>query len=194
MTRVEQKQAQKRREILMALLPVLEKKTVDELSVKDICDIAGISIGSFYHYFENKSDVLVALFTRTDTYMEEVAFPKMTSDDELENIRIFATCWLEYNESDGPERSKMISSIGVTDSSIGGGTRTPIKKLTEQIARGQKKGLIEDSLTPEMTATLFMIALRGIGLDWTRRGGTYSLTGYGKDYIDMLLKALKKQA
>ncbi len=192
MTKVEQKQAAKRREILMALLPVLETKTLEELSVQDICATAGISVGSFYHYFENKSDILVALFTRTDAYMEEVAFPQMNSDDEIENIRVFARCWLEYNESDGPERSRMISSIAVTDKSIGGGVRSPIRALTEQIARGQKKGIIADDLPPEKAADLFMIALRGIGLDWTRRGGSYSLTGVGKEYVELMLKAMRK--
>ena len=192
MTRIEQKQNEKRKEILMKLLPVLETKTLDELSVEDICKIADISVGSFYHYFEKKSDILVALFTRTDIYMEENAFPKMTSDNELENIRIFASEWIKFNESDGPERSKMITSIDVTDRSMRGDTRSPIKVLTEQIARGQKKGIICDSLSPEMTATMFMIGLRGLGLDWTRRGGSYSMVEYGKPYVDMLIKAISK--
>ena len=192
MTRIEQKQNAKRKEILLKLLPVLETRTLDELSVEDICRIADISVGSFYHYFEKKSDILVALFTRTDIHMEEHAFPKMTSKDELENIRIFATEWVKFNESDGPERSRMISSINVTDSSLRGDTRSPIKVLTEHIAKGQKNGTISDAYSPERTATMFMIALRGLGLDWTRRGGSYSLTEYGRDYIEMMLKSLKK--
>ncbi len=193
MTKIEQKQNAKRKEILMKLLPVLENKTLDELSVEDICSIADISVGSFYHYFEKKSDILVALFTRTDIHMEEHAFPKMTSKNELENIRIFATEWVKFNESDGPERSKMISSISVTDQSMRGDTRSPIKVLTEHIARGQKSGTIREDLSAERLATMFMIGLRGLGLDWTRRGGSYSLTGYGKDYIELLIRAISKQ-
>ena len=192
MTRIEQKQQRKRAEILLKLLPVLETRTLDELSVEDICRTAGISVGSFYHYFEKKSDILVALFTRTDAYMEEAAFPKMTGKDELENIRIFAREWLKFNENDGPERSKMIAGIKVTDKSLRGDVRSPIKMLTKQIASGQKKGLITDDLSAEKLSAMFLIALRGLGLDWTRREGSYSLTACGEDYIELMLKAMKK--
>ena len=192
MTKIEQKQNAKRKEILLKLLPVLETRTLDELSVEDICSIADISVGSFYHYFEKKSDILVALFTRTDIYMEENAFPKMKGKDHLNNIRIFATEWVKFNESDGPERSKMITSINVTDQSLRGDVRSPIKVLTEEIEAGQKNGTIRTDMTPDRIATMFMIGLRGLGLDWTRRGGSYSLTGYGKDYIELLIRAISK--
>lgn len=191
MTKVQEKQAQKRQDIIDRIAPLLSEKSFEELSVEDICKASGISVGSFYHYFEKKSDILVGLFSRIDSYMEENAFPLMKKRDELENIRIFAQKWLSYIEGTGLEHSRLISSIDATDLTLSGEERSTSKVLTEHFARGQRLGTIDASLSAEEASALFMIALRGFALDWTRRSASYSLTERGEVYIDYLLKALR---
>ena len=191
MTKVQEKQAAKRRDIIEKIVPLLEVKAFEEISVEDICSAAGISVGSFYHYFEKKSDILVGLFGRIDSYMEETVFPLMKKRDEAENLRIFAQHWLMYIEGTGLEHSRLISSIDATDLSMSGEPRSSVTRLTEHFARGQRLGMLDDSQPPEEAASLFMIALRGLSLDWTRRNASYSLTERGEVYIDFLLKAAK---
>ena len=190
MTKIQEKQAQKRKEIIEKIIPLLEEKPFDELSVEEICKAADISVGSFYHYFGKKSDILVGLFSRIDSYMEEHAYPLMKKRSEAENLRIFAQKWLEYIESTGLEHSRLISAIDATDLTISGEPRSSAAKLTDHFARGQRLGELDDSLPAEEAAALFMIALRGLSLDWTRRNGSYSLTGRGTVYIDFLIKAI----
>lgn len=192
MTKVQEKQAIRRQEIIDSIAPLLAEKSFDELSVEDICKASGISIGSFYHYFEKKSDILVGLFSRIDSYMEENAFPLMKKRDEIDNIRIFARHWLSYIEGTGLEHSRLISSIDATDFTLSGEERSTAAKLAEHFARGQRLGMIDDSQPAEEAASLFMIALRGFALDWTRRNAAYSLTDRGEVYIEYLLKALRK--
>ncbi|MBR6237368.1 MAG: hypothetical protein IKR16_06500, partial [Firmicutes bacterium] len=78
-----------------------------------------------------------------------------------------------------------------TDLTLSGDERSSAKKLAECFARGQRLGTIDDSHPAAEAASLFMIALRGIALDWTRRNASYSLTERGDIYIDYLLKALR---
>ena len=191
MTKVQEKQTLRRKEIIEKIVPLLEEKSFEEISVEDICRAADISVGSFYHYFEKKSDILVGLFSRIDSYMEEHAYPLMKKRDEAENIRIFAREWLKYIEGTGLEHSRLISSIDATDLTLSGDERSSAKKLAECFARGQRLGTIDDSHPAAEAASLFMIALRGIALDWTRRNASYSLTERGDIYIDYLLKALR---
>ena len=192
MTRVEEKQAAKRAEIIEKILPMLEDRAFEELSVEDICAAAGISVGSFYHYFEKKSDILVGLFSRIDSWMEENAFPLMKKRSEAENLRIFARQWIRYVEANGLEHSRLISSINATDSTISGGKRITASVLEELFRKGQDRGTLSSEVPPETAAAMFMIALRGLALDWTRRNGSYSLTGQGDRYIDFLIKAVTK--
>ena len=192
MTRVEEKQAAKRAEIIEKILPMLEDRAFEELSVEDICAAAGISVGSFYHYFEKKSDILVGLFSRIDSWMEENAFPLMKKRSEAENLRIYARQWIRYVEANGLEHSRLISSINATDSTISGGKRITASVLEELFRKGQDRGTLSSEVPPETAAAMFMIALRGLALDWTRRNGSYSLTGQGDRYIDFLIKAVTK--
>jgi AcrR family transcriptional regulator len=61
MSKVIKKQMQRRSMIIEKLIPKLSDTPFDQLSVADICEAAEISIGSFYHYFKTKSDLLIGL-------------------------------------------------------------------------------------------------------------------------------------
>ena len=56
------KQQQKSREtkerIFRAAKQILQKKGYEQLSIKNICEEAGVSNGSFYHHFKTKDDLL----------------------------------------------------------------------------------------------------------------------------------------
>lgn len=190
MTRVEEKQTAKRAEIIEKIVPMLEDRSFEELSVEDICSAAGISVGSFYHYFEKKSDILVGLFSRIDSWMEENAFPLMKKRSDAENLRIFAQQWLKYIENNGLEHSRLISSINATDNTVSGERRITASRLEEVFRKGQEKGTISAELPPQTAAAMFMIALRGLALDWTRRNAAYSLKETGDVYIDFLIRSI----
>ena len=50
----ERKQAQIKLDVLYALLEKLKEKTIDEVSVEELCERALISKVTFYNYFSNK--------------------------------------------------------------------------------------------------------------------------------------------
>jgi AcrR family transcriptional regulator len=52
----------KRARLLTAASKVFARKRYSETSIKDITDAAGISVGSFYSYFENKEDIVASLY------------------------------------------------------------------------------------------------------------------------------------
>ena len=190
MTKIQEKQTNRRREIIETIIPLLEEKSFEEISVEDICNAADISIGSFYHYFEKKSDILAGLFTRIDSYMEKEVFPQLKKRDEAENLRIFAQSWIKYIEGTGLEHSKLIATIDTTDLTISGEKRSSAVVLEGIMRRGQEKGRFTTEQSAEELAELFMIALRGLSKDWTSRNAAYSLTERGRIYIELMLKAL----
>lgn len=55
----QQKKSQATKEkIFQAAKTILKKKGYEELSIKNICEEAGVSNGSFYHHFKTKDDLL----------------------------------------------------------------------------------------------------------------------------------------
>ena len=49
---------EEKRRIFNIAVEMLKKKGYEKLSIRAICSEAGISIGSFYHYFSSKQELL----------------------------------------------------------------------------------------------------------------------------------------
>lgn len=59
------------------LTHLMHHKTYSEITVKDICEEAGIPRRTFYHYFEKKEDVLESIIIKAihNCYLEIMLFP-----------------------------------------------------------------------------------------------------------------------
>ena len=58
LSRQQRKSQETREKIFQAAKKILQKKGYEELSIKNICEEAGVSNGSFYHNFKTKDDLL----------------------------------------------------------------------------------------------------------------------------------------
>ena len=58
LSRQQRKSQETREKIFQAAKKILQKKGYEELSIKNICEEAGVSNGSFYHHFKTKDDLL----------------------------------------------------------------------------------------------------------------------------------------
>lgn len=194
MTKVKQKQRRRRIEILEAAIPLISQRPFEEISIAEICGALGISVGSFYHYFRKKDDLLAGLLWIIDEDLEETTFPLLDSDSEIENLRRFARGWAEHVSSHGIERSRLISSINPDSADLPEHDRPAVRKLREIIAAGQAKGQITADYDADTLTGLFLTALRGVTLDWSRRGGSYELTGRMAQSVDVLLRGFRGPA
>ena len=189
MTKVKQKQSRRRTEMLEAAIPLISQRPFEEISVAEICQALGISVGSFYHYFTKKDDLLVGLLWIIDEDLAENTFPLLTGEDEIENLKLFAHGWAEHVAGHGIERSKLISSINPDSAEFSEQDRPAICKLRALIAAGQAKGQITAEYDADTLTGLFLTTLRGITLDWSRRDGSYALTERMDRDVGILLRA-----
>lgn len=58
LSRQQQKSKETKDRIFRAAKEILQKNGYENLSIKNICDVAGVSNGSFYHHFKSKDDLL----------------------------------------------------------------------------------------------------------------------------------------
>jgi len=181
---------QRRSEIIETVIPLLEKTSFEDLSMADICQAAGISVGSFYHYFHAKSDILVGLLALIDEYMETEVFPLLKEQNEIENLKLFAHHWAVYVDEHGLERSKLISSVIPSDEDLSGHKRVSLRRLEQIIMDGQEKKQIRGDIPAEELTDLFFLAMRGVTVDWSRTDGRYSVVSKMDRYIGLFVQAL----
>ena len=189
MTKVKQKQSRRRIELLEAAIPLISQRPFEEISVAEICRALGISVGSFYHYFRKKDDLLVGLLWIIDEDLAENTFPLLKRENEIENLKLFAHGWAVHVESHGIERSRLISSINPDSAELSEKDRPAIRMLRALIAAGQSRGQITADFDADTLTGLFLTTLRGITLDWSRRAGSYALTERMDRDIGILLRA-----
>ena len=53
-----QKSKETKEKIFQAAKEIIQKSGYENLSIKNICEKAGVSNGSFYHHFKTKDDLL----------------------------------------------------------------------------------------------------------------------------------------
>ena len=74
---------ERRKKILLVAADMIESRDVGDISLKEIADRSGISVGSAYHFYANATDVFVALAEQfMDTLREAVAAPYEEPDTE----------------------------------------------------------------------------------------------------------------
>jgi AcrR family transcriptional regulator len=193
-SRVGQKQEKRRVEIIEKTLKLMETVPFDDISIQDICSFANISIGSFYHYFSRKSDLLVGLLGLIDVYMGEQVFPLLTNEDELENLKLLFRGFCQRTVETGLERAKLVSACHVLDQDLYGEMRPLWKKVAEIVGRGQEKGQITTLFPTDKLSDLLLISMRGFVFDWSRRDGSYSLIERMDEFVKLFFPALVNTA
>ena len=190
MSNVKEKQQRRRSEIIEALIPLIASVPFEQLSVNEICAAAGISVGSFYHYFEKKSDLLVGLLGLIDEHLEEAVYPLLSEGGAVEKLRGFAREWAKYVNAHGLERSKLISSVEPANTDLSGQKRSSVVFLENIFREGQAQGVIDSARSPEALGELYLLALRAVTTDWSRNNARYSLPEKMEEFMDIWLKGV----
>ena len=191
MSKVSEKQQLRRSEIIEAVIPLIASEPFEELSVNRICAAAGISVGSFYHYFEKKSDMLVGLLGLIDEYLEREVYPLLREGDAMGKLRRFAGEWAGYVGSHGMERSKLISSVTPSNCDLSGNKRSSVMFLEDIMRQGQAEGSITRGRSPEELTELYLLALRAVSTDWSRNDGRYPIGEKMESFIDIWLRGIE---
>lgn len=187
----------KRREIVQSVIANLKDVSPIDMKVKAVCQTADISIGSFYHYFEDLNDFLNELLLVLDDFLLEEVLPRLDSENELVNMHRFICGYYRYVAATGHSAGKTISAFHITlpstEDSVKSERERPLYDIPRQILkRGRRKGQITADIADEDILEMLVIALRGISYDWSRRS---RYTDIEKEYellAKMITAALTK--
>jgi len=187
MGKVNRKREVRKQEIIETVIRLAGDTPFEDISISDICEACDISVGAFYHYFHRKSDLLIGFFNLIDDYMEEKVFPYMDKENELENLRVFYLGWADHVCENGLERAKLLNSSAPVDYDQNKDSRPIRRELVKLVERGQAKGQITAMFSPEKTADLILLALRGVTVDWSRSNGAYPLGQKMDEFMQFVL-------
>lgn len=168
---------------------LLSEKNYEDITIRDIIAKAGVSIGTFYHYFPSKLDVFYETYRVADHYFEEVVEPQLKEGTTYENILKFADQYAYYScDKTHPQLIYLLYNARNPhfnrnyDQGMAG-------VLTRLIQQGIDSGEIRGEDTALQIAEYLMVTMRGLVYNWATMEQSYDLSQRMAWYLPRLLKA-----
>lgn len=167
---------------------LMTKKGFNKITIEDISKKAGVSVGTFYHYFKSKDDILYEVYQRADNYFKDI-MKEIKSDSAPEQIVEYFRYYAKYSEQ---------SSLGFTTHLYSIENKFFLKKgrlmqaiLEDIIKQGQEKNEITKERTPEEIVDLFFLIARGVIFDWGLKDGKYKLEDKMAELFELQVELFK---
>ena len=176
-TRRKEQAKQTEQAILQAAMDLSRKQSFDKVSIREICQQAGITTGAFYHHFRSKEDLLSRGFAPLDTYLEQ-CLAGHEDDPPALRLRRILTNYAGFLENLGWElvaRYYQRRLDSPDDSSCMDPTRFTLRSVLECLRQMEAEGVPMPGCTPEWLADFLFRHFRGVVVDWILHRGSYPL-------------------
>lgn len=195
MSKCTRKQIEKRKQIIEATKSIMDEIGFENVTVRCICKAANISIGTFYHYFNDKGDIIIQLYTSVDEYLSEIEIEKLSDEDELKNIITFSEEYGRFVADSGLSVAKQIfgAAINTESNQIYRSIERDINRIIFNIIkRAKEKDQINTDFSIEEISNMILINIRGIVFDWCKFRGQYDLVEQIRNSIGIFVRGIKR--
>src|SRR3712207_5045492 len=152
---------------------LMKKKGYDNVTIQEICKNAGVSVGTFYHYFESKNEIFTELYKIADDFFYDTIKERLFSENTIDKIIEYFNYYAEYNEKMGIDMMKQLYNSN-NKMFITKGRHMQII-LDTIIKDGQEKNEIKNNMTPQQITRFIFVLMRGVVYDWCLHDGEYNL-------------------
>ncbi|KFO67771.1 hypothetical protein ER57_08645 [Smithella sp. SCADC] len=184
-----------RKRILESALSLFREKGFDQVSIDEITSAAGVSKGSFYTYFQTKSDIIIEEFRLIDDYYQKKESAIMRSPEAVSRLIAFTKYQLDYIHKNLGFRTLSILYINQMSAFydqkiLANRERTLVRLVSKIIADGQASGHIRQG-DPIELAEWMNRCMRGFFLDWAISKGSLDIRKDGMRFFsEFVLPAL----
>lgn len=168
--------------IIEAALYIAKNEGWKDATIRRICQKAEVSIGSFYHHFKNKQEVVNKSFMAFDNTLDTVCTDCENPIDEVKNT-IMKQAHFIVEEAGMVTAEYYAALLHGGDSSAASPSRVYYKKVKQHIVDASHADLIKDEYDAKYVTEFLIKFNRGAIVDWC-------LSGYSYDVLEKLEKEL----
>ncbi len=173
-------------------IELIGKYGYDNVPIDEICKHAQVSKGTFYHHFNAKEDVIIALYKEEyECFLNNVKETPTTSTlDEIVEVICFH---VKYAEEKGLDIVKQVykSQLDYGNKLIDCKNILLQELLSEIICRGQIKNEITQDLECKDAINYLIRLSHGIIYDWCLNNGNYSIEDITRKSLNCVIQILK---
>lgn len=186
-----QLQAQKtRKNLYESAVELFKTLPFDEVTVKDICNKADMSIGVFYHYFSSKDDILLEGYRLFDRTLTEFMATNET-DEPLENISLVLNKYFEAVNRYGDIYRRFFFRVELANQPE---YILDLQRPMDQFLFKYIRKAIEDNLLVGHDYEIYhhlKSVMKGTSYMWALHNGDFDIPEVGTKRCDMILSYFK---
>lgn len=179
LSKQQRKSKETKERIFQAAKRILQKSGYEELSIKNICEEAGVSNGSFYHHFKTKDDLLsYYIEDQPSIDPDRLELPKNKEDAKETIIHVYLN-YVKYCKELGVEF--MAGYYTPHNQALNPTIRTerpyPIVTVQHYLERALGANAIQLNLKIEEITTDIRMIVIGNVFEWAMRNGDADFEG-----------------
>ncbi|MCI2105368.1 MAG: TetR/AcrR family transcriptional regulator [Intestinimonas sp.] len=166
---------QTERRIMQAALALMREESFDQMSVRDICQRAGITTGAFYHHFPSKEALITKGFAPLDDSMRQM-MKEHGGEPPQQRLWYILESYARFMEA-GSELVGRYYSRRMTDPSSPSidRSRYTFQIMEDCFRQAQQEGILYPEHSPEWVAEFCYRHFRGVVIDWVLHHYGYPL-------------------
>ena len=165
--------------IINAAIALIKKSGSDSITVRKVCEKAGLSIGTFYHYFRDKDDLM--MYFLWETSFEEINLLTALSDvagriSELYMflIRRYMELGLDFMKSFYSTGNKSLSAyMGEVDGAFE--TGTVMARCEAELYTAAESGYLKSSTNIHCLSMDICTIVKGCVFEWCLNNGNIDI-------------------
>lgn len=176
--------------ILAATVKLVMEKGFDHTTIREICALAGVSTGAFYHHFPSKVSLFERSFLLYDATLAERF--QLEDGDPVETLRALLLQQTDFTVGNtlAIVRGYYRYILMDENNQASNPQRLYYRAVRRQTERACALGRFSPGRTPEQVAELLIKFTRGCIVDWCLHGGSYDVVERLGDELDVVLVGL----
>jgi len=172
-------QANHREQLLEAAVRIIRRDGAQGLTVRNVCEEAGLSNGTFYHYFQNKDDLMMA-FVREESFD---GFPLQTPTVQIARritelylclIRKYEALGLDFMKHFYTTDNRALSAyMGQENGSFAEGT--VMLRCERELALAQQEGVLSGQADVHELSVDLCTIVKGCVFEWALNDGNVEM-------------------
>lgn len=168
------RQAEKtKKKLERVALRLFSKRGFDQVSIRDICREAKVSVGTFYHYFDSKEHVFLERYTQQADELTR-CFSEYETAAADRRVLELAGCYAENVQQAGVDVIRLLYN----PRSAAGREQGTLRQLFSQI------------IPDDQTVGILLLAVQGVVYDWCKSGGDYNLREKMNGFLSVVIAGL----
>lgn len=155
---------------------LFKNKGFNDVTIRDICMASSISVGTFYHHFASKEEIISTAYHQIDLLWDE-SISSYEKTDTIERILyLYEEAGDQITKVGWELASQSYQQLLISKKKYTFDRKRPIfREITQAIETGISEGIFVSNLDVFEMADSMMRASRGVIFDWCLKEGKYDI-------------------